>query len=110
LNWVNSSFLSPVNFDILNSGCLIELFGLEVSVVWKSSHHFLGLILSHGRENIVSNEESIGWIVVDLIVSSILLGEDFHSKGIFFLSTVRDTIVSNVFHESGFDSTLNVLS
>jgi len=58
----------------------------------------------------VSNDESVLWIVVDLDVSGISLGEELHSVAIFFLGTVGDTIVSNVLHESSLDSSFDIRS
>jgi hypothetical protein len=103
LDWVNSTFSSPVNLSGLNSGLIEGLF-LELSFVWNSSHHSLGLILSHGGEHVVSNYEGVCWVGVDLVVFSILGSEDLHSEGVFFLGSVVDVEVGNVVHESGFDS------
>jgi len=106
LNWVNSSLLSPVDCDGLNR--LIEFLGLEFSGVWKSSHHSLGLILGHGGEHVVSNNEGVFWILVDLVVLSVLLGEDCLSEGVFSLGSIGDAVVGNVVHESGLDSTFDI--
>ena len=109
LDWVNSSFLSPVNLRGLNFG-LIEGLLLELSAgVWKSSHHSLGLSLGHGGEHVVSNNEGVLWVGVDLLVFSILGSEDVHSEGVLFLGSVVDVEVGNVVHESLLDSTFDIL-
>ena len=57
----------------------------------------------------MSNNEGVLWVGVDLVVFSILGGEDLHSEGVLFLSSVVDVEVGNVVHESLLDSTFDIL-
>jgi len=108
LNWVDSSLLSPVD---LSGGDLVDLLLFESVVLgWKSTGVLLGLVVGHGGEHVVSNGECVLWIGVDLIVSSVSLGEEIHSEGVLFLGSVGDTVVGNVFHESGLDSSFDIRS
>ena len=57
----------------------------------------------------MSNNEGVLWVGVDLVVFSILGGEDVHSESVFFLSSVVEREVGNVIHESRLDSTFDIL-
>ena len=102
LNWVNSSLLSPVDLSGFDGVDLLNL--KSFGGVGNSSHHLVGLILSHGGEHVVSNNKGVLWIGVDLFVIGISLGEEGHSEGVLFLGSIVNVEVGNVFHESGFNS------
>jgi hypothetical protein len=101
LNWVNSSLLSPVDLSGFDGVDLLNL--KSFGGVGNSSHHLVGLILSHGGEHVVSNNKGVLWIGVDLFVIDISLGEEGHSEGVLFLGSVGESVCGNVFHEFGFE-------
>jgi hypothetical protein len=101
LDWVDGSLGDPVDLSLKVVGW--EL-GNDIGLVeglWSSvSEESLVLSGSPGGEHVVSNGEGVLWVGIDLLVLSILLGEDVQSELVLLLGSVGDSVFREVLDES----------
>jgi len=96
LDSVDSSLSSPVNTTVVDVG-LIQLGNFHTQVLWDwaESEPLLVLLLSHGREHVVTKSERV-LLVVPLVDHDVLGFEQVQSEFVLLSGSKGKTLILNM--------------